>query len=1038
MRHSGNSILVLLARLVAALMLCCTSVVADSTSQPSALPADSLLAKCGGSQVWEQDAVNVAELFGPVSIELDHTNMSADNAVIWINPNPGGPADSHRVQIALIGNARLQQRDVLRLDRRLLVNAVVTGKIELVGDRTVGNDEKSALYEAAAELRNAKPGAALATTNPTTTTAPQPTTRASPPSTGLAPLQPLPVLPGPIPGTARVTTPPPAVPPASPWTNQAPVLEPLSKPTSVPSMLPQRFVQFDGDFIRTVTPDGYIAAVCSNGVNLRYQDNKGNLLEFQAHDMVLFTNLKQLKGAGEGEDARQFVADHIVSAYFDGDVRVYSTPTGAKTNELRMRAERVYYELDTDRAIMTDVLFHTVDLQKQIPIFMRAKKLRQLSQGEFKIEGLGLTNSAFALPTYSLEASNAYVRIEDTGDPVLGDRMTYSVDNAVVQAFGVPVFYDPGLAGDTTTKGSPFRTIDIVDDGTFGDGFRSRWGLFEVAKVVPPKDVDATFTLDYMSKRGPAGGVDVLYSGGFVEDATKQPWNCVGDFHSYFVDDHGFDVIGAARANEYPEEHLRGRAILEHQQYLPDGWEAEVRLGYVSDSNFMVQWFNDEYLNGLPVDDEAYLKHSSGSEQYSFLAQAQPNRAISTADEEQQNREISRLPELQYYRVGDSLASDHFTFFSEDSVSELKFVQNTQTLAQQGFSSAVEPGEPAFAYTGDPGNTTLRGDARQELEFPIDAGTFKAVPYVFGRYTGYSESVIPPAIEPQLRAIPKTVVAGSQINRLLGGGGLRLTTDFWKTDDSIESDLFDIHRVRHIISPELNLFSSASNVDQSRLFIYDPQIDAVNDIEAVQVALRQRWQTKRGGPGRWRSVDFFTLNLYGNFFANQPESRFRDPVDFRGLFMYSNPEFSIPRNSANMDSTWRISDSMTVLSSVQENLDRDKLATAAIGVAIQRETRLSYYISNRYIADLNSNVITFELNYKLDNKYNLQATESLDLAQNKDVYYTFTLNRSFDNFTLSAQLYYDQTTSNHGFSISVHPLGTGGAFGSGQLTPPTQ
>jgi len=67
-RHSGNSILVCLARLVAALMLCCSSVVADSTSQPSALPADSVLAKCAGSQVWEQDAVSVAELLGPVSI----------------------------------------------------------------------------------------------------------------------------------------------------------------------------------------------------------------------------------------------------------------------------------------------------------------------------------------------------------------------------------------------------------------------------------------------------------------------------------------------------------------------------------------------------------------------------------------------------------------------------------------------------------------------------------------------------------------------------------------------------------------------------------------------------------------------------------------------------------------------------------------------------------------------------------------------------------------------------------------------------------
>jgi len=44
-----------------------------------------------------------------------------------------------------------------------------------------------------------------------------------------------------------------------------------------------------------------------------------------------------------------------------------------------MRAQRVYYEFDTDRAVMTDVLFHTVDLKKQIPLFMRASKLRQLS-----------------------------------------------------------------------------------------------------------------------------------------------------------------------------------------------------------------------------------------------------------------------------------------------------------------------------------------------------------------------------------------------------------------------------------------------------------------------------------------------------------------------------------------------------------------------------------------------------------------------------------------------------------------------------------
>jgi hypothetical protein len=1041
------------------LIVCHNTYAADRG--PSTLPADSLSIKCDSANVWDQynvdGQVGVAELRGPVSIEVDHTKMSADNAVVWLNPNPGGTVDSHRVQIALIGHARLEQQGVLRLDQRLLVDAVVTGNIQMVGKRTAAADESSILYRAGEALRQGKP----ATTSPATMAVVQPATVPVTLPEGLAPIPPLadttrPATPpraqpqtapsaqngipaaqnpgaSPGPGSA----PPIATVPASKWPHEAPVLKPVSPPAPPPA-LPSRFVQFDGDFDRTITPDGDIAAVCRNGVNLRYRDAKGNLLEFVAHDMVLFTNLKQAKGAGAGEDARQFIEDHVEAAYFEGDVQVYATPNGGKTNELRMRAERVYYELDTDRAIMTDVLFHTVDIQKQIPIFIRAAKMRQLSQGEFDIQGLGLTNSAFATPTYSLQASHAYVREEDTGDPALGDRITYSVNDAVVQAFGLPIFYFPSISGSTTSKGNMFRTADLVTDSTFGDGVRTRWGLFETFGIIPPKGMDLSYTLDYLSKRGPAGGIDGLYGGGFIDENTKQPWNWVGDFKSYFVDDHGQDILGADRIDSYPAEKLRGRAYFEHQEFMPDGWEAEVRLGYISDSNFLVQWFNDEYINNLPLDDSIYLKHSSGSEQYSFLAEAQPNRAISNADEEEENREVSRLPEVNYDRVGDSLMEDHLSFFSENTASELKFVQNTQTIQQQGFWSIAPPGEPAFAYTGDPGDTVFRGDSRQELDFPLNAGTFKIVPYTFGRYTAYSASVVPTPFEPQTRAvIPRNVIVGGDVNRVTGGGGFRLTTDFWKVDDSIDSDLFDLHRIRHVVSPELNVFGSASNYDQDRLFIYDPEIDAVNDVEAVQAVLRQRWQTKRGGPGRWRSVDFFTLDLYGNFFGNQPSNRFRDPVDFRGLFFYSNPEASIPRNSANMDSTWRLSDSMTVLADVQQNLDRQKLATAAIGVAVQREARLSYYIADRYIADLDSNVLTFELNYKLDEKYSLQATEALDLAQNKDVFYTFTLNRLFDNFILSAQLYYDQTTANHGFSINIHPLGTGGSVGSYQLAQPT-
>ena len=271
-----------------------------------------------------------------------------------------------------------------------------------------------------------------------------------------------------------------------------------------------------------------------------------------------------------------------------------------------------------------------------------------------------------------------------------------------------------------------------------------------------------------------------------------------------------------------------------------------------------------------------YIKHAHDSESFSFYAETQPNRAISTADEEQENREISRLPELTYDRVGDSLADDHLTFFGENSGSALKFVRNTESLTQQGFFPGVDPGLASYAYTGDPGSTTYRGDFREEIDYPINAGVLKVVPYVFVRDTPYSQGVVPGNNPPQTKTIPPYVQTSGALNRIMGGAGVRLTTSFWKVDNTIQSDLLDLHRIRNIIEPEINIFASTSNVNQDRVFVYDPEIDGINDVTAVQLALRDRWQTKRGGPGRWRSVDVLTVDMYLKLFqqpAPQPFPR---------------------------------------------------------------------------------------------------------------------------------------------------------------------
>ena len=94
-------------------------------------------------------------------------------------------------------------------------------------------------------------------------------------------------------------------------------------------------------------------------------------------------------------------------------------------------------------------------------------------------------------------------------------------------------------------------------------------------------------------------------------------------------------------------------------------------------------------------------------------------------------------------------------------------------------------------------------------------------------------------------------------------------------------------------------------------------------MDAVQFALRQRWQTKRGAPGQHRSVDVFAWNLELNFFDDaRPEVVVPTAVGpasaagFRGLFFASEPEASLARDGINTDALWRISDTTALVGSL--------------------------------------------------------------------------------------------------------------------------
>jgi hypothetical protein len=304
--------------------------------------------------------------------------------------------------------------------------------------------------------------------------------------------------------------------------------------------------------------------------------------------------------------------------------------------------------------VLTDAVLHTMDVQRNIPIVVRADTIRQLSDREYRAHKTELTTSTFAVPSYSVRAGKAYVRQVDTGDPRYGTRTTFNANNVTFNLFGLPFFYLPSVGGTVTEKGGALRELSLGNSTNFGTSVESRWGLFETIGQIPPPDLDITYKLDYFNDRGPAGGVDAEYSGGFVANTTKQPWTFKGKFESYFVNDHGEDILGRRRGHIEPPDEFRGRVRWEHQSFFPDNWQLQLRSGWVSDATFLEEWFEDEYDEGLPLESSLYLKRQENSEAVTFLTTIQPNDLVTSADFVQEQFEVERAPELGYHRIGDS------------------------------------------------------------------------------------------------------------------------------------------------------------------------------------------------------------------------------------------------------------------------------------------------------------------------------------------------------------------------------------------------
>lgn len=678
-------------------------------------------------------------------------------------------------------------------------------------------------------------------------------------------------------------------------------------------------------------------------------------------------------GAEEGGLGTDLLRSGQVEAvYLEGDIVM-------TLGERTIRASRLYYDLLKDRAVILDAVLRTHVEERGVPVYIRAERVRQLSSRQYVAEHPIITTSEFHSPHYHIGATN--IELEDKTETQLAglQKGTYEMTHTTFNVKGVPVLYWPYTRGTLKEGESPLRTMRTGYSDDFGFEMETSWHLFDVLGLETPPGFDARLQLDYFSERGPGVGVNMDY----------ERDRYFGEFLSYYIHDTGDDNLGGRFRDEEPDTENRGRLTFRHRQYLPSDWQLTLEASYLSDENFLEEYFESEFDTGKAQETLFYLKKQRDNWAFTLQGQWRINDFLTQTE---------RLPEATFRLYGESLGGVA-TLFSENRAGLVRFREADQEF-DDFLRTLMDLDVPVPGMRTGSSGTTARADSRQELDVPLTLGPVKLVPFGSVRGTAWDDS-------------PED----GGLTRFFGGGGIRGGMYLWRVYD-VESALLDIHGVRHIIQPEIIAWGAGSTRDPNDLYIFDEGVEFINDADGASVAVNQRWQTKRGGPGRERITDVFTLDLEAGFF--------NDPSDFwltDGFTSYSRPENSITRNYLSGRFAWRISDTTSLLSEANFDLNDGTLGVYNLSYVAERTPRLSYLVGYRYINETESSLLGAGVNYKLTEKHSIAVREVFDLDRGETEEFSVALIRRLPRWFVGLAFDLDEVEDDFGVSLSVWPEG---------------
>ena len=729
--------------------------------------------------------------------------------------------------------------------------------------------------------------------------------------------------------------------------------------------------------------------------------------------------------------------------YLEGDI-VF------RQGERIIYANSMYYNIATQQGMVLDSEVITTIPNYQGVVRLKADVLQQVAKGNFIAFDAAVTSSRMGVPQYWLQSERLQLtdRERIMPDPVTGlpasrsEAFVNSRDNFVYFG-GVPILYWPTFSTSLERPGYYVSGVKLRNDQIFGTQLLLDFDLFQLLGIEnAPPGADWEMSLDYLSERGPAIGTMLEYS---LPSIFGFNGPVDGYFDTWVIHDDGNDDLGAGRRNLPPSTRFRGRSLLHHRHYLNPNLELIGEFGWISDRNFLDQYFEAEWDRDINESTALRVRKYRNNHLFDLTGQVRINDFFTTTED---------LPMLDHYMIGSSIFGDRFTWSAHNKIgySRLQVGDLPESEPERSTYSPIAPapGIVGLETVGLENASGVVAGTRQKLALPVQVGPVRVVPSVSGEASYYGEAA-----------------DGEPLTRLFGQGGVMATLPASRVDPTIQSSLLNVRGLAHKIEWQAEYFYADSNSSLDALPLYNPLDDhaqqqyrsrflrsnpatlgqvryqsrdyafrqgiqrlvaspsdvIAGDLQQVRIGLHQRLQTKRGLPGLERIVDLFHLDLDLLVFPDSDRDNFGESF-----------------GPATYDMRYQVGDRVSLLSDGYFDFFDGGLRSISAGVRSTRPGLGDVYFGLLSLeGPISSTVFRSSLDYRLNEKWIISNAMSYDFSSTGNVSQSAGLTRIGESLLFRLGITYDKGRDNVGVGFTIEPrfwprpkLGRVG----GQLIPP--